>query len=292
MLYFEVFSYPVSVEELLDTCALPGTTAEGVQETLALLAENGLVARNGEWYSTSPRPDWAKARAENAERGKEYLDIARRIGPWIGAFPYVRAVFVSGSLSKGVMPADGDIDYFVVTQPGRLWVARTLLVMFKKIFLLNSKKYWCVNYFVDENHLRIEEQNRFTATEVVTLMPVYGSEWYKAFLRENDWAKAYYPHFPPRDVQKVPPHRSRGGKWLGEAFLGTGLGTWLDRRMMYSTVKYWVGKFENLSPDEFAIALKSQRHVSKHHPQHFQQRVLNRHAELMARYEAEKGVLF
>ena len=26
------------------------------------------------------------------------------------------------------MAEDGDIDYFVITEPGRLWIARTLLI--------------------------------------------------------------------------------------------------------------------------------------------------------------------
>jgi hypothetical protein len=51
-------------------------------------------------------------------------------------------------------------------------------------------------------------------------------------------------------------------------------GAWLDRRAMRFTVGYWRKKFRHLSPEAFDLALKSQRGVSKHHPLHFQEKVL------------------
>ncbi len=290
MLYFEVFAYPVSERELWETSSMPDVTQEEIRSELDRLLDAGMVKRVGEWYATQDRNDWAVQREANNGRAHRYLKIASEIGPWIGIFPFVRAVFVSGSLSKGVMPEDGDIDYFVVTSPGRLWLARTMLVMFKKIFLLNSKKYWCVNYFVDEDHLTIEERNRFTATEVVTLLPVYGSDLYRDFLLLNRWVGGHFAQFPPRDCKQVPPSRSRWGKKIAEWLLDNRFGDWLDGRLMRSTVKHWMAKFEHLNPEEFSVALKSRKYVSKHHPQHFQRRVLDRYAALLEEYGHRNGV--
>src|SRR5690606_3777846 len=96
----------------------------------------------------------------------KFSDIARKKAKLISQFPFVRGVMASGSLSKGYADEKSDIDFFIITIPNRLWIARTLLVLYKRIFLLNSHKFFCVNYFVDEKHLGIEEKNLFTATEL------------------------------------------------------------------------------------------------------------------------------
>ena len=64
---------------------------------------------------------------------------------FISKFPYIENVSISGALSKNYYNNDGDIDFFLITQPNRLWIARTLLIIYKKMFLLNSRKYFCVN---------------------------------------------------------------------------------------------------------------------------------------------------
>lgn len=193
---------------------------------------------------------------------------------FIARFPYIRAVFVSGSLSKHSMKPDSDVDFFLITTPGRLWLARTLLVLFKKIFLFNSHKYFCVNYFIDTQHLEIEEQNLFTATEIVTLLPMYGGDWYQAFCRENQWAWRQYPHATLRPVHDVPGSARSWFKRNAEWLLGGAFGDWLDSRAMHLTVRFWRKKFSHLDDSTFNVALKSRRHVSKHHPLYFQKKVL------------------
>ena len=115
----------------------------------------------------------------------------------IAKFPYVKGVCLSGALSKGFYDDDGDFDFFIITKPNRLWIARTILVLYKKIFLLNSKKYFCVNYFISTDKLEISEQNLFTATEIATLIPLYGTDTFKEFLEaKNPWAAPYFPNKP------------------------------------------------------------------------------------------------
>jgi hypothetical protein len=200
--------------------------------------------------------------------------VAQRMARLIAAFPYIRGVFVSGSLSKHSMRPDSDIDFFLITHPERLWLARTLLVVFKKIFLLNSHKYFCVNYFVDTQHLEIEEKNQFTATEVITLLPLYGQEWYHAFCRKNPWAWRQFPNMPQRSVQTVPQHRRSWFKRSVEWTFNGRLGDWLDRQAMRVTLMFWKRKFKHFDHQTFNVALKSRRYVSKHHPLYFQEKVL------------------
>src|SRR6202022_4223033 len=92
-----------------------------------------------------------------------------------------------------------DIDFFIITKANRLWIARTLMHLFKKLtFLTGHQGWYCMNYYVDEEALQIEEKNIFTATELITLLPVCGNGTMEEFFRANNWASSYFPNYAIR----------------------------------------------------------------------------------------------
>lgn len=287
LLYFEIFSYPLTAEEMFQFSNTAGTTPDEAFATLQKLVRQGIVFQFGSFLQTKNDVSWTLRRIENNRRADQLMPVARRMARLIGAFPFIRGVFVSGSLSKHCMRADSDIDFFIITEPGRLWLARTFLVLFKKLFLFNSHKYFCVNYFVDTEHLEIEEKNLYTATEIVTLLPMYGREWYEDFYRANDWVRDFFPHFPPRPNNETPMHKCGWFKKTAEWALGGRISDWLDVQAMRLTIGFWKRKFRDFDAHTFDRALKSRRYVSKHHPLYFQRSVLEHYARRTA--ELEKG---
>lgn len=281
--YFEIFEYPLTLEEIIRFSSVTAISTEQVKEAIAALITEGKVWQYGQFFQTQPQPGWSLQRLEKNRRADQMQAKALRMGRFIGHFPFIRAVFISGSMSKHCMSSDSDIDFFLITTPGRLWLARTILVVFKKIFLLNSHKYFCVNYFVDTEHLEIESQNLFTAMECVTLLPVSGAGWYQRFMEANEWARAaYFPNAALRHTTDVPetPYYSNLQKML-EWLFNNPLGTFLDTQSMKATGWFWKRKFKHFDEKRFDSALKSRKYVSKHHPLWFQEKVLNRYAELM-----------
>jgi hypothetical protein len=238
------------------------------------MVSQGDIAENNGFYQICPDPEWVSRRWDLNRRADGMMPLANRMSRFIGAFPFVRAVFVSGSLSKHCMAADGDIDFFIVTSPGRLWLSRTLMVLFKKIFLFNSHKYFCINYFVDTDHLEIHEKNLYTATELVTLLPMYGQEWCEKFVQANTWARAYLPLFPARAMYSVPGSTPDFLKKVLEKIFSGRLGEWLDVKAMQTTIAYRRRKFRHIDSQIFDSAFSSGRGHSKHHPLHFQGKIL------------------
>ena len=191
----------------------------------------------------------------------------------IGKFPFVRSVMASGSLSKGYMDNKSDLDFFIVTAPGRLYIARMLLVLYKRIFLSNSSKEFCVNYFVSSDHLEIEEKNQFTATELATVIPMFGQYLYKEMLATNSWLYNFFPNYLPR-----PSTSSREPssliKTLTEKVMNGKLGQKVDDWCMRLTQIRWEKLYrKDYSDHDFDVAFKSKRHASKTHPRHFQKQV-------------------
>ncbi|WP_211213917.1 hypothetical protein [Lewinella cohaerens] len=285
LLYFEIFSYPLTFDEILHFCQDQNCQPEALKKSIQEGIEKGYIFQHEQFYLCQNKPAWVKKRKEHNHRATRYLSRAYKMAQIIRRFPYVRAVFLSGALSKNVMPKDGDIDYFIVTQTGRLWISRTLLVLFKKIFLLNSHKYFCVNYFVDEEHLEIEEKNLFTAMETVTLVPLHNPEIYRQFYAVNDWAQQYFPNSPMRPLEKTIPVKKSFLQNSMESLLNGKMGDRIDLYCMRTTLGHWKKKFSNFDSDKFDNALKSRSYVSKHHPQDFQNKVLTAYEERIQTFE-------
>ena len=268
----------------------PSNDPTVLKNTLDAMVNEGILFKHKDFYLTCDSKEWVDRRMDNNQRAAKFIKRARWMTQVIRRFPFVRAVILSGSLSKNVMPKDGDVDYFIITQPGRLWIARTFLVLFKKLFLLNSKKYFCVNYFIDEDHLEIEEKNRFTATEIATLLPVYNAQLYDRFYQANSWIKNYLPHSHQYSSAEIQPASKPLIRRILEGMLSGKIGDQLDIFFMKKTIQFWNKKFKTLNPNNFSIALKSRRYVSKHHPQDFQHKVMNAYEQCIQRFEERQQI--
>ena len=123
----------------------------------------------------------------------------------IARFPFVRAVALSGSLSKGTHFAGDDVDFFLITSAKRVWTCRLLLMLYKRIALKGSHDHFCINYLVSESQLAVPDKNLFTATEIAWLVPMNGHALLQRFVNANDWMSAHLPRCPSRiDDQRVP----------------------------------------------------------------------------------------
>lgn len=286
--YFDVFSHPLTAPELLRYSAVQVLDLGTLEIALHELAHEGMVERVGDHWGLRSVSQSVLLREAAEKRAGARMPKALRMSSLIARFPFVRAVFLSGSMSKGCLAEDGDIDYFVITEPGRLWIARTLLILYKKIFLLNSRRDFCVNYFLDTDHLTVEDRNLFTATEVTTLIPTYGKGAVEAFFDRNAWAFAMFPAAAVPVGYEVPIGRALQKDRM-EGLLNGTTGQWLDRWCMQLTWYRWKRKFNHLDPRTFELALRTRTYVSKHHPRNFQERVLDAYNERIHTLEKRLG---
>jgi hypothetical protein len=178
---------------------------------------------------------------------------------------------------------DSDIDFFIITQTGRLWLCRAFLTIFKKIFLLGSRRNFCLNYFIDSKSLEIPDKNIFTATEIAFLLPMYNYPLYLQFLQANTWYRREYPNFKERPEDNII-KKARFGKVI-EYILNNRLGDKLDQWSFNIITKYWHKKFRHFNEQQFAISLRSLKNVSKHHPNDYQPSVLTQYSQKIRTFE-------
>ena len=272
LIYFSIFKHPLSKMEIYQFSN--ALSLEQVNSEIATLLKKGIIFKIHDFYLLTNNSNLIERRKKGNKMAKEMMPKAIKVSNFIAKFPYIECVSLSGALSKGYYDKDGDIDFFIITKPNRLWIARTLLILYKKIFLLNSKKYFCVNYFISSNALIIPEQNRFTATEMATLIPVNGKNIFRSFINKNNWVKEYYTNIPLYDFQLIMDVKKPSFTLFTERIFNSRLGDFLDEAFRKLTLRKWNAKFGHLEKDDFKIAMKSTKKASKHHPQNFQKTVI------------------
>jgi hypothetical protein len=274
LMYFDIFRHPLTTDEIHRNCQWQACTLTETVSALEKLRSAGIADQSeGFWFLRGNEKN-IHLRLERQDRAIHFQRKAKKYSRFIASFPFVRAVSVSGSLSKGTMDKDGDIDYFIITEPGRLWVARTFLVMFKKIFMLNSKKYFCVNYFIDTERLAIPDRNLFVATEIAFLQPMINKKIYDEFMQSNYWVNLFYPNREMQSRAEISEVASGFVKRTIEKMFAGKAGEWLDEKFLRLTLRRWRKKFPHLSELHFEVDFRSKKNVSKHHPQGFQRKVV------------------
>jgi hypothetical protein len=290
--YFDLFNYPVSIEDILFFLDSEADEYE-VKKELEMLLNQECLFRTGQFFSLRNDPALAEKRNWGRQHAEELLPIAERGARFLFQFPFVTGVCISGSLSKRCADENADIDYFIITRANRLWIARTLMHCFKKLTYLRGRQHrYCMNYFVDEEALEIKEKNIFTATELITLMPASGNGGLTRFFRANDWTVRYYPQYLHRSRQAQVSPKPSLLKRCCESLLDNRLGDRLDDFLRHVTSGRWKKKEDRgeLNIKGNRMTLQCTKHYSRPNPEVFQQKVVTRYhrkvRELAARWGA------
>jgi len=232
ILYTDIFDYPLTFAEIYRFLEIE-TTAEEVEAWLSrAIAQKQLIDVDG-FYCLPHRAELVAKRRKRERASGQLWPHAIRYGHWMAGLPFVRLVAVTGSLAVN-NPRDGvdDIDYLIVTQAGRLWLCRALIILLVKIGRRQGV-HLCPNYLITENVLNFDE-SFFTAREMLQMQPLYGQAYYVKMRETNGWVTDYFPQGDRLNLEKMRDVLSPGQQFFkraSEFVLGGFLGTFLEKRV-------------------------------------------------------------
>lgn len=258
--YSDIFDYPLTGAEIHRYMVGIGASLESVQ---ALLSGDSLSARlshRSGFYLIPGRDPIVETRRRRSEVAASMWPRARRYGATIARLPFVRMVAVTGALAMDNVDPNTDIDYLVVTEPGRLWLCRAMVVAFVRLAARRGDLI-CPNYFLSAQSLALGEPDLFTAHELVQMVPLAGLDTYRQMCRLNSWAGWFLPNAfnaPRRAGPEAPPvalHRDGASLQDGvakprasraaESALRSPIGASLERWEMRRKVRKLSGQAES-----------------------------------------------
>ncbi len=292
VLYFDIFEYPLTVAELYENSAI-SISEPAFHTELETLLSLGVLFKVQEFILSIKNNRESITKRINGNKGAhEIMPTAYHYSKKIASFPFVEGICLSGGLSKKYYDENGDIDFFIITKPGRLWICRTLLILKFKLLPKHKKKYWCVNYFISSDNLAIPDNNVFTGTELAYLIPTVNYPVYKTILQKNNWYRNRFPNkvvLPDENCVGTP---STAMKACTEFMLSGILGKLLDDFLLSLTLRHWRKKYPEMNNEDFELQFRSRKNVCKRHTKGFQNMVLHKWELKQKEYESQLNIKF
>jgi hypothetical protein len=288
LLYFDVFRFPLTVSEIYRFLPSNSITPAHVLAALDSPSLRGKVqSKNDLFYLTTAAGGYAEERREKELRAARMMSIARVMAKIICMFPYVRGVFLSGELSKGIASKKSDIDFVIVTKERRLWLARTLLILFKKVFLLNRKRFFCVNQLITEDHLRVEIRNVYSATEVATLLPLENDAMFSRYMHANFWITQFFPNWRiDESLLRTDREDTNTVRSVLEWIIPDSIADDLDRWFMLKWQRLWKMRYPDLDDEERNRKFQCSEYLSTAYGEDYQEPVLDAFGLRLREYDA------
>lgn len=285
VLYADIFDYPLTTAEIRYFLISIVSSAAEVQvalENSARLRARLCITRG--YVTLRGRQPIAAVREERLQSSAQLWPVARRWARILGALPFVRMVAVTGALAVDNAPAGDDIDYLIVTAPGRVWLARALAVVVVRVARLQGVGL-CPNYVLAQTALSQQRRNLFIAHDLAQMVPLVGGAVYAEMRAANAWAVEFLPQAlsPLRAEPELRPARwlaavKASGEWLLGGWLGDVLEHWERGRKLR--------KFASAAGQAGSAAELDAEHVKGHFDDHGYP-ILQKFHERLERYQAD-----
>jgi hypothetical protein len=252
--YADIFDYPLTPAEVQRYLIGLSAAPEDVEHALHNGNLNGgcLVYHDG-FITLTGRETVIDMRRQQSAAARSLWPVARYYGQIIGRLPFVRMVAVTGSLAADNAQPSSDIDYLIVTKPGRLWICRLFVIGLVK-WAERQGHTLCPNYFLSENALVIAERNLFVARELAQMVPVWGIQTYQRMRKLNRWTDEYLPNAADSPIREQParPEAASLNKRLAELLFEASPGRWLETWEMNRKIRKLTREHDNISEADFS----------------------------------------
>lgn len=234
--WFAVLGRPLTVPEVERLLLRRKANQRQIHQALVTLGSD-VRERNGRYTLAAAKVQWPDEQSERWYRHKwRRLRIAVRLIRWL---PYVRLVAAANTLADRTATKESDIDVFIVTKHGRMYLTRTLITAVLHIFGLRRHgekiaNRVCLSFFVTDGALDLsavafEPYDIYLAYWVAELWPVLETpKTHQNLLAANAWAGRLVPGYDESDAH---PSRSSGVARTLERLFDSYFGDWLEQRL-------------------------------------------------------------
>ena len=136
-----------------------------------------------------------KISTEKIKKARKWVRLSR----WL---PYLRGIFLTGTLAMKRGGINSDWDALVVLKKNRIWLGRLIITTW--FHLIGKRRYnkkvqdrFCLNQFIANKELKFKENNEFLANELLVAEELLGNDRLKSKIiqKNKKWIKALKPNF-------------------------------------------------------------------------------------------------
>lgn len=200
--YFDYHNHPLTFAEICRyLLAIEGVSdprEEEVLKTLENLAAEGKIGEENGFYFLAGRKHLVLRRHENYIYYLNRIFRAAKFIKILKYVPYIRSIILSGSTAAMYGDAKGDIDFFVITKPNRIWLARLFLAGATQI--LGIRRYGdkitdriCLNHYLAEGQT---PEIKYRPLDYASMICLLNPEPAREMLASLTWLKDHLAKDP------------------------------------------------------------------------------------------------
>jgi hypothetical protein len=243
--YFDVFDYPLTLLEIWQWIFDVNGQAQKVdllEIKNALKNLTTIIDNKRGFYFLRGRESIILKRLKRYAIAGDKNSIAKKGIRVLRFLPFIKLIGVCNNSGNNNTRRDSDIDLFIVTASGRLYVVRFFVTTVLTLMRLrrHGKKVTdrlCLSFYSSEDDLNFEklkiaEKDPYLIYWIANLFPLYDCGGYEEFISQNNWIRKYLPNYNPKSgsyMRRVDDSKlSVFLKKFMEKILDGFLGNWLE----------------------------------------------------------------
>ncbi len=200
--FFDIFDYPLTSFEAWQYLPVPAS----LLDIEAALKDSPDIEKGEGFFALPGRlSEIAKERRKRYIATNAKIKKARRLIRLFAWLPWIRLICLANTIGTHNLRPGGDIDLFIVTKPGRLWLTKLFATAFTQLAGLRPRPghttdTLCLSFLVDESALDLASfrspDDLYFTYWVAGLVPLYGDPAvYKNLIAANSWLTDALPNW-------------------------------------------------------------------------------------------------
>ncbi|MFA7308917.1 MAG: hypothetical protein WC045_02480 [Patescibacteria group bacterium] len=209
--YYDAFSHPLTNFEIWVYAYGKPLELHEVVYALDEMVACGTIERFNNFYFMPGRQELVKTRAQRYEISQKLWEKAVKATRLLSYLPFIEGVFVNNSLAFFNCDRESDIDFTIITTPGRIWTARALSGVLLQVMGLrrhgkNIAGEVCLSLYIsreamDMSSIKPEKYPFFLAYWIGQNSPLLSTKGcFEGFHQENSWIKEFLPNIVPHET--------------------------------------------------------------------------------------------
>ncbi|HAM88828.1 MAG: hypothetical protein US83_C0006G0064 [Candidatus Falkowbacteria bacterium GW2011_GWC2_38_22] len=205
IVFYDIFDCPLTPFEIWSYCGIECSLADIVE---ALDDIRHLGQKSG-FYFLQGREETVAVRLQNYNHANRKFKRALRVARLFKLIPWIRMIAVGNQMGANNLRDESDIDFFIITEPKRIWITRWFCAGIAKVLKLRpqpgkKRDTICLSFYITSENLdtrRLMLENKvchdiYYVNWLANLVPIYDREGtYNAFMEANAWLAEYLPNW-------------------------------------------------------------------------------------------------
>lgn len=284
LIYADIFQFPLTEAELhYYLIHYEPVSLKTIQNTLLHSTQlSGCIHQEDGYIALAEHMSFIDLRKSREKLTHTQWQKAQRYGQWLAHIPFVQMVALTGALAaRNPSSEQDDYDYFLITRPGRVWMARLFAVILVRIVRLWGDEL-CPNYVLAADCLEQERCDLFMAHEITQMYLIFGTDLYRQMMVANAWTTLFLPNALTTEHTST---RVSPFKRMIEMVLSTKFGDWVESWEYHRKVRRFSSK-ANIAANAVIDSSQAKGHFDDHG-----QRVMHQYTARLHEYGLDLDIL-